>query len=123
MSFQNLGAVQKHVLAGKLKALAITGESRTPELPTVPTLAEAGIKDMVVYSWQGFAVPKDTPDDIVNRLSEALRDTLKQPDVTKTLNGLGFEVVANTPDEFTKFQQQEVARWKEVIQKANISVD
>src|SRR5690606_40277726 len=61
VSFQNLGAVQKHVLAGKLKALAITGEKRGPDLPDVPTLAEAGIHDMVVYSRQGFALPRDTP--------------------------------------------------------------
>ena len=123
VSFQNLGAILTHVKSGKLKALAVSGAERTPDLPDVPSLKELGYNDIEVYSWQGFAVPKDTPDDIVNRLSDALRDTLKQPDVTKTLNGLGFEVVANTPEEFTKFQQQEVARWKEVIQKANISVD
>lgn len=123
VSFQNLGAVLTHVKAGKLKALAVTGAERVPELADVPTLKELGYDNIVVYSWQGFAVHKDTPDEIVNRLSEALRDTLKQEDVTKTLNGLGFEVVANTPDEFAAFQQQEVARWKEVIQTANIQLD
>jgi len=123
VSFQNLGAVQTHVLGGKLKALAVTGAERVPELPNVPTLKELGFENIVIYSWQGFAVPKDTPDDVVERLSGALRETLKQEDVTKTLRGLGFEVVANTPDEFSKFQQQEVARWKEVIQSANIQVD
>lgn len=123
VSFQNLGAVQTHVLGGKLKALAVTGAERVPELPDVPTLKELGLENIVIYSWQGFAVPKNTPDDVVERLSGALRETLKQEDVTKTLRGLGFEVVANTPDEFSKFQQQEVARWKEVIQSANIQVD
>jgi len=123
VSFQNLGAVQTHVHAGKLKALAVTGAERVPELPDVPTLKELGHENIVIYSWQGFAVPKDTPDNIVNRLSEALRETLKQEDVTKTLSGLGFEVVANTPEEFAAFQQQEVARWKEVIQAANIQLD
>lgn len=123
VSFQNLGAVLTHIKAGKLKALAVTGAERVPELNDLPTLKELGYNDIVIYSWQGFAVPKDTPDDIVNRLSDALRETLKQDDVTKTLNGLGFEVVANTPDEFSAFQQQEVARWKDVIQKANIQLD
>ena len=122
VSFQNLGAVQKHVLAGKLKALAITGESRTPELPDVPTLAEAGIKDMVVYSWQGFAVPDGTPAPVVKKMSDALRDTLQEPKVRETLSGLGFEVVANTPEEFAAFQQQEVARWKDVITKGGIQL-
>lgn len=123
VSFQNLGAVQTHVLGGKLKALAVTGAERVPELPNVPTLKELGHDDIVIYSWQGFAVPKDTPDDVVNRLSKALRETLQQEDVTKTLNGLGFEVVANTPEEFAAFQQKEVERWKEVIQSANIQLD
>ncbi len=122
-SFQNLGAVLTHIKGGKLKALAVTGAERVPDLPDVPTLKELGYDDIVVYSWQGFAVPRDTPDEIVNKLSAALRETLKQEDVTKKLNGLGFEVVANTPEEFTKFQQAEVARWKEVIQAANIQLD
>lgn len=122
-SFQNLGAVLTHIKGGKLKALAVSGAERTPDLPDVPSLKELGYDNIVVYSWQGFAVPKNTPDDVVNKLSGALRETLKQPDVTKTLNGLGFEVVANTPDEFAAFQQEEVARWKEVIKSANITVD
>lgn len=122
VSFQNLGAVQKHVQAGKLKALAITGDTRSPELPDVPTLGEAGIKDMVVYSWQGFAVPKNTPAPIVTTLSDALRETLRDPAVAKTLQGLGFEVVANTPQEFADFQKDEVARWKQVIKDGGIEL-
>ncbi|KOF52097.1 MULTISPECIES: tripartite tricarboxylate transporter substrate binding protein [unclassified Achromobacter] len=123
VSFQNLGAVQTHIKAGKLKALAITGESRAPELPDVPTLAEAGIKDMVVYSWQGFAVPRGTPRNVVQKLSEALRATLGEPKVKATLQGLGFEVVANTPQQFAAFQQAEVKRWKDVIQKSGIQLE
>jgi len=120
-SFQNLGAVQTYALTGKLKALAVTGEARVPELPDVPTLRELGI-DMVVYSWQGFAVPKGTPAPIVNKLSTALRETLAEPRVRATLSGLGFEVVANTPEEFSAFQQSEVQRWTEVIDQTGIEV-
>jgi tripartite-type tricarboxylate transporter receptor subunit TctC len=123
VSFQNLGAVLTHIKAGKLKALATTGDSRIPDLPNVPTIGETGIKDMVVYSWQGFAVPAATPPDIVAKLSDALRKTLRDPAVTKTLNGLGFEVVASSPEEFTKFQQGEVKRWQDVISKANIKLE
>lgn len=122
VSFQNLGAVQKHVQAGKLKALAITGDARSPDLPDVPTLNEAGVKDMVVYSWQGFAVPKGTPEPVVKALSDSLRETLRDPGVTKTLQGLGFEVVANSPEAFAAFQQAEVARWKKVIQDGAIEL-
>jgi tripartite-type tricarboxylate transporter receptor subunit TctC len=123
VSFQNLGAVLTHIKAGKLKALATTGDARIPDLPNVPTIGETGIKDMVVYSWQGFAVPAATPTDIVVKLSDALRKTLRDPAVEKTLNGLGFEVVASSPDEFTKFQQGEVKRWQDVISKANIKLE
>ncbi|AUA58549.1 Argininosuccinate lyase [Achromobacter spanius] len=123
VSFQNLGAVQNHIKAGKLKALAITGDTRAADLPDVPTLAEAGIKDMVVYSWQGFAVPKGTPPAIVEKLSKALQDALRDPKTKQTLQGLGFEVVANTPQQFAAFQQAEVKRWKDVIQKANIQLE
>lgn len=89
----------------------------------MPTLAEAGVKDMVVYSWQGFAVPRDTPAAVVTKLADALRETLRDPQVAKTLQGLGFEVVANTPQEFTRFQQEEVKRWKDVIGKSGISLE
>ncbi|MGE8618149.1 MAG: Bug family tripartite tricarboxylate transporter substrate binding protein [Achromobacter spanius] len=123
VSFQNLGAVQNHIKAGKLKALAITGDTRAADLPDVPTLAEAGIKDMVVYSWQGFAVPKGTPPAVVEKLSKALQNALRDPKTKQTLQGLGFEVVANTPEQFAAFQQAEVKRWKDVIQKANIQLE
>ncbi len=123
VSFQNLGAVQSHIKAGKLKALATTGQARIAELPDVPTLAEAGVKDMVVYSWQGFAVPRDTPAPVVKKLADALRETLRDPQVAKTLQGLGFEVVANTPQEFSRFQQEEVRRWKDVIGKSGITLE
>ena len=115
--------IRDSIKAGKLKALAITGEARAADLPDVPTLAEAGIKDMVVYSWQGFAVPKGTPPAVVQQLTQALQTALRDPQTEKTLQGLGFEVVANTPQQFSAFQQAEVKRWKEVIQKADIQLE
>ncbi|ARP82437.1 LacI family transcriptional regulator [Bordetella genomosp. 8] len=123
VSFQNLGAVLNHIKAGKLKALATTGDQRIPDLPDVPTMAQAGVKDMIVYSWQGFAVPAATPADIVSQLSDSLRKTLRDPGVEKTLHGLGFEVVADSPEAFTKFQQAEVKRWQDVIAKSNIKLE
>lgn len=123
VSFQNMGAVLTHIKAGKLKALATTGEARVPELPNVPTVKETGIKDMVVYSWQGFAVPKGTPKASIDALAKAIQTTLKDPRVATTLKGLGFEVVGSSPEEFTKFQRQEVARWKKAVADANIAME
>jgi len=123
VSFQNLGAVLTHIKGGKLKALATTGDARIPELPDVPTMAQAGLQDMVVYSWQGFAVPAGTPKPVVEQLSQALRTTLRDKQVQQTLHGLGFEVVANSPADFTAFQQGEVKRWQEVIAKSGIKME
>ncbi len=121
VSFQNLGAVLKHIQSGKLRALAVTGAERAPDLPDLPTMAEAGIKDMVVYSWQGVAAPKGTPKEIIDKLHQAISESLKQPKTQETMNKLGFTVVGNSPEEFTTFQKQEVNQWTELIKAANLS--
>jgi tripartite-type tricarboxylate transporter receptor subunit TctC len=123
VSFQNLGAVIGHIKSGKLKAIAITSEKRNPLLPDVPTLAEAGHKGVVVYSWQDAGAPKGLPKDVRAKLNKAAVDALKSPDVTKKFNDLGFEVVANTPEEFGKFLADELARWKKVIADGNITAN
>ena len=122
-SFQNLNVVSAHIKAGKLKALAITSEKRSPLLPDVPTMAEAGIKDMVVYSWQAVAAPKGLPADVKSALHGAMVSTLKDPDVAKKLTDPGFEIVASTPQEFATFLDQELARWKQVIETGHITMD
>jgi tripartite-type tricarboxylate transporter receptor subunit TctC len=123
VSFQNLNAVVSHIKAGKLKALAVTGEKRSPLLPDVPTLAESGINDAVVYSWQAAAAPKGLPADVKTKLHSAMVDALKDPDVATKLTDMGFEIVASTPQEFSSFLQQELARWKQVIETGKITLD
>jgi tripartite-type tricarboxylate transporter receptor subunit TctC len=122
-SFQNINAVINHIKAGKLKALAITSEKRSPLLPQVPTLDESGIKDVNVYSWQGIAAPKGLPADVKTRLHGAIVGALNTDDVKKRLIEQGFEVVADSPEDFAKFQTQELARWKQVIEIGKIVAD
>ncbi|ARP95944.1 Bug family tripartite tricarboxylate transporter substrate binding protein [Bordetella genomosp. 13] len=122
MSFQNVNAVLPHIKAGKLKAIAVTGDKRSPVLPDVPTFAEAGVPDLKVYAWQAVVAPKGLPADIRDKLSAALVTAIKDPAVSKPFTDVGLEVVANTPEAFTRFQQQESARWKTVIEAGNISV-
>jgi tripartite-type tricarboxylate transporter receptor subunit TctC len=122
-SFQNINAVINHIKSGKLKALAITSEKRSPLLPQVPTLDESGIKEVNVYSWQGIAAPKGLPADVKTRLHGAIVGALNNDDVKKRLTEQGFEVVADSPAEFGKFQAQELARWKQVIEVGKIVVD
>ncbi|CAG9173870.1 tripartite tricarboxylate transporter substrate binding protein [Cupriavidus respiraculi] len=123
VSFQNINAIVQHVKAGKLKALAVTGEKRSDLLANVPTLAEAGVKDVEVYSWQAVAAPRGLPKDVKSKLHGALVASLNDPQMRAKLAESGFEVVANTPEEFTKFENQELQRWKTVIETGNITAE
>lgn len=120
VSFQNLGAASGHVKAGRLKILGVTSEKRHPVFPDTPTMAETGVQDLVVYSWQAFAAPKGLPKEVSDKLQPALIAALKDPEVAKKFDEIGFEVVGNTPKEFADFQAAEVKRWKDVIEKGNI---
>ncbi|HET9025122.1 MAG TPA: tripartite tricarboxylate transporter substrate binding protein [Burkholderiaceae bacterium] len=123
VSFQNINAVLNHIKAGKLKVLAVTGDKRSAALPDVPTLSEAGVKGADVFSWQGVAAPKGLPKDVKDKLHGAMVKALQDPDVAKNLSDQGIEVVANTPEQFTQFLQQELAKWKAVIETGKITVD
>ena len=85
-----------------------------------PTLEEAGVKNAQVYSWQAVAAPKGLPADVKAKLHGAIVDGLKDPAVAKKLTDQGFEIVANTPEQFAKYQAQELARWKTVIETGKI---
>ena len=122
-SFQNINAVVQHINAGKLRALAITGDKRSALLPAVPTMAEAGVKGVDVYSWQAVAAPKGLPADIKAKLHAALVAGLNDPAVKAKLQEQGFEIVANTPEQFATFQAAEYARWKQVIETGKITAD
>jgi len=122
-SFQNINAVLQHIRAGKLHAIAVTGDKRSPVLPDVPTLAEAGVKGAEVYSWQGMAAPKGLPADVKARLGQAAVDAIRDPAVAKRFTEQGLEIVGSTPAEFTAFQARENARWKALIEARKISID
>ena len=122
-SFQNINAVVPHVSSGKLRALAVTSAQRSPLLPQVPTLAEAGVKEVDVYSWQAAAAPKGLPADVKARLHATMIAALNDPAVKPRLLELGFEIVGNTPEQFAAFQQRENARWKQLIETRKITAD
>ena len=122
-SFQNINAVQQHIAAGKLRALAVTGDKRAALLPQVPTLAEAGVKGVDVYSWQAVAGPKGLPADVKAKLAGSIAAVLNDPAVKPKLTEQGFEIVANTPEQFAQFQAAEYARWKSVIETRKITAD
>jgi tripartite-type tricarboxylate transporter receptor subunit TctC len=122
-SFMNINTAMPHLKAGKLRALAITSTKRSPLLPDVPTLEEAGVKGVVVTSWQAFAAPKGIPADVKKKLHEGVVAALNDPANKQKLLDLGFEIVGNTPEQFTQFQASEFARWKSLIEARHITAD
>ncbi|CAG9167117.1 Bug family tripartite tricarboxylate transporter substrate binding protein [Cupriavidus pampae] len=122
-TFMNINTAVPHIKAGKLRPLAITSTARSPILPDVPTMDEAGIKGVTVYSWQAIAAPKGLPADLKTKLHAAVVSALNDPAVKPKLLELGFEIVASTPEQFTSFQANEYARWKKVIEVGKITAD
>ena len=121
VSFQNLGSVANQVKAGKLKILAVTAADRTTLFPDTPTMAQAGVPGLEVYSWQAAAGPKGLPADVKAKLVTAFKAALTDPEVIRKFNDIGFEVVNSTPAEFEAFQAKEQAMWKAVIDEGKIS--
>ncbi len=108
---------------GKIKALATSGLQRTPMLPNVPTVAEAGLPGYEVVSFHGMLAPAKTPRDIIARLNRELLVILKGPEVRKLLLAEGGEIFPSTPEEFAAFLRSEVAKWAKVIKQAGITAE
>ena len=123
-SFQNVNTVFQHIKAGRLRPLALTGARRSPVLPDVPTIAEAGgPKNVDVYSWQAVAAPKGLPADIKSKFHAAVIAALNEPAIKDQFTSVGLEIVGNTPEQFAAFQQREFARWKTLIETRKITAD
>ncbi|MFM9981129.1 MAG: Bug family tripartite tricarboxylate transporter substrate binding protein [Burkholderiales bacterium] len=122
-SFQNLGAASGHIKGGRLKALAVTSDKRSPVFPDVPTMAEAGVSGFEVYSWQAVAAPKGLPKDVYAKINAAVIAALQAPDTKARFDAQGFDVVANTPEQFGEFLKGEIARWTQVVNTAGIKPD
>ncbi len=123
LSFQNLGSIMPHIAEGRVRPILITSEVPSPLLPQVPTGAELGLQDFVVYSWQGFGGPPGMAAPLVERVHAVAAAALRAPTVAARLAELGFEIVASTPEQFAAFQQGEIARWQRVVRAGRITVD
>ncbi len=119
-SFQNLGAISNYVKAGKMKLLAVTGDKRDPMFPNTPTMREAGVNGVEVFSWQAIAAPKGLPKEVKAKLEAAIATACKDPAFVKRLNEIGFDVVGSSSPQFATFLDAELARWKQVVDKGGI---
>lgn len=120
VAFELIGPVLEHIKANSLRALAVGSDQRFAGLPDVPTMAEAGISNYNVSSWTGIAVPLGTPAAIVNRLAYEATKAANTPAVLQPLQQIGIEARGSTPAEATKLMATSVARWRGVIERANI---
>lgn len=108
------------VLEGQAKALAVTSEERSPVLPDVPTMQEAGLEDYAMETWWGVFGPAGVPDDVVTQLNEVLMEVVSDEATRERIESLGFEVRASTPEEFGDFVQEENARWSRIIEEEGL---
>ena len=123
MSMPGTAGRVKHVKAGKLRALATSGSTRSPQLPDVPTLAESGLNGYAAYVWMGLLAPKGTPPAIVERLHRELKASLAAPEVKAFFDEAGVEIVGSTPAEFDAYFREERDRWARVVKETGAKID
>jgi len=109
-----------HAQSGRARALAVTGSTRTRAAPELPTMQEAGIKGYESMTWYGIVAPIGTSPEIVTKLSTEVAAILKQPDTHERLSREGADPVGSSPQEFGRFMQSEIEKWRKVIRAAGI---
>ena len=123
MAIPGTAGMVGHIKAGKLRALAVTGAKRSPELPDVPTVMESGIPDFEAYVWMGLLAPKGTPAQIVERLNRDVIAVLSEDAVRQYMATAGIEIVGSTPSEFGRFFRAEKDLWAKVIRDTGAKID
>lgn len=123
IAYVDLNSLLPQVKAGKARALASSGPARAPELPDVPSMAEAGFPEAVAEAFTGFLAPKATPPAIVNRLAKEMNEILKHPEVIARWKTMSMRTVDSNPEAFGKFIDGEIKRWTAVAKAANIKLD
>jgi len=123
LAFNNAVNVLPHVKTGRLKAIAISGESRSSALPQVPTFSEAGLPGFSAKEWHGVIVPARTPKATIDALSTAIGKVMATPDIIEKLASQGVDPFISTPEQFTALMKADSVKWGKVIKDANIKLD
>jgi tripartite-type tricarboxylate transporter receptor subunit TctC len=123
MSFASMTSSLQFVKAGRLRPLAVSSKERSAQLPDVPTMAEAGVPNIVVRDWQGLVAPRGTPKPVIDKLAGETRRILKDPANQERFAALGLEIIASTPEEFGAALKSEIERWAKVVKEANIKAE
>ena len=123
LMFDNAPSALPHVKGGSLRAIAVTGATRSPALPNVPTMAEAGLPGYEVTSWFALFAPANTPKDIVKKLSVEINKALQTPALQESLAKLGADAAGNTPEQLTEFVAAETIKWAKVVKASGARVE
>ena len=123
MMFSNVADTQPLIKANRIRSIAVTADKRSPAMPDVPTMAEAGLKDFLVFSWFGLLAPAGTPAAIITRVNAETVKVLLRADVKAALNAQGLEVISSTPEQFGNHIKSEIARMTKIAQSAGIKAD
>ena len=123
ISCMNISAVLPSIKANRIRALAITSTARNSILPGVPTMEEAGLRGFEVSGWFGLAAPAQTPKETVARLNVVIREALTDARVAERLNVVGLTIMGNTPENVARNISVESAKWRKIIETANIRMD
>ena len=120
MTFQNAGAVLPTVREGKLRGLAMTALKRSPNMPELPTMIEAGVPNFEVTSWFGLLAPVGTPAPIIAKLYQEAVRIVQQPELREKFGLIGLDVVSDPPDVFAAIIRTDTPKWAKVIKDAGI---
>lgn len=124
VAIQSLTSFSPHIMAKKVRPLAVTGDKRTPALPDTPTLLEDGIKSFPSYSWWGVYAPTGTPRPMIDKMHAAVVKAVRAPDVTqKFIEQFNMEILCTSPEDFAAYQKSEQERWFKVIKDHDIKGD
>jgi tripartite-type tricarboxylate transporter receptor subunit TctC len=123
VGYDNILTTIPQLRAGRLRALAVSGARRTPSLPELPTMAEAGLPGYDIAVWQGVLAPAGTPEAIIARLHEASVTAMQKPEMRESMLAKGADVVTNTPQEFRAFIRTELEKAGQIVRKANVRLD
>ena len=123
LMIENIPSTLPHAKAGRLRALAVTGSKRSPLVPDLPALHEAGLKGYEIVGWNGLFMPAGTQRNIIAYMHAQTVSALGQADVKQRLSTLGAEGVGSSPDEFRAFIKAEIAKWAKVVERAGLKVE
>jgi tripartite-type tricarboxylate transporter receptor subunit TctC len=121
--FESLNSIAPFARAGQVRALAVTGDHRSPAFPDLPTVAEAGVPGYAAPSWTGVVAPAGTPKPIIDKLNAAANKALQSDAFKSKIAQIGDDVTGGTPEDFTALISSEYKKWGEVIQRAGIKLE